>query len=196
MRGSDRGMMRTMRRPSRHLFTALSAVSLLLCVAVCVLWVRSYWYADAIYLGLREQPDGRSRIVLLSQQGACSVHYDAIDGGKPYRWSDTFRSAYRINVPHAQAQPVRDTFRREGHEFFGFAFMYSLRSGPRGSRISTTAFALPHWTLVGAFAAVLALWLRRTLRRRSNPTGVCRTCGYDLRATPERCPECGAAAAV
>jgi hypothetical protein len=30
-----------MRRLARHAFTALAALSLLLCVAVCVLWVRS-----------------------------------------------------------------------------------------------------------------------------------------------------------
>jgi hypothetical protein len=31
----------------RRLFTLLSALSFLLCAAVCVLWVRSYWAAFA-----------------------------------------------------------------------------------------------------------------------------------------------------
>jgi hypothetical protein len=45
-------------------------------------------------------------------------------------------------------------------------------------------------------AASLLIPLLRPLRpSRSHrgifPAGVCSQCGYDLRATPERCPECG-----
>jgi hypothetical protein len=33
---------------ARPLFTLLSAVSLVLCVATCILWGRSYWVTDQI----------------------------------------------------------------------------------------------------------------------------------------------------
>jgi hypothetical protein len=54
-----------------------------------------------------------------------------------------------------------------------------------------TALALPWWLLSLLFALRPALLLRRRLARRHHRPGHCPTCGYDLRATPTRCPECG-----
>jgi hypothetical protein len=55
---------------------------------------------------------------------------------------------------------------------------------------------LPYWFLVGltglAPATRLASLALRRLRRVSrSKRGRCSACGYDLRATPDRCPECG-----
>jgi hypothetical protein len=53
-----------------------------------------------------------------------------------------------------------------------------------------TSWAYPVGALV-ACGIVLLILLDRKVQRQLNREGLCVHCGYDLRATPERCPECG-----
>jgi hypothetical protein len=59
---------------------------------------------------------------------------------------------------------------------------------------------LPYWFITLSCAIAPATALRRLRRRmvegRLRQSGRCKTCGYDLRATPNRCPECGTAVAA
>jgi hypothetical protein len=51
---------------------------------------------------------------------------------------------------------------------------------------------VPRWFGVAVALILPALWTwRRIARRRTLFAGLCPACGYDLRATPDRCPECG-----
>ena len=53
----------------------------------------------------------------------------------------------------------------------------------------------PFWSVLLITGVPLALWLSARIRRvRRRAAGRCVRCGYDLRASPSRCPECGHAA--
>ena len=60
------------------------------------------------------------------------------------------------------------------------------------SNESSRELWIPLWFIAAIVAIPGAVWLNQFRRRR--PKGgqvLCSTCGYDLRATPDRCPECG-----
>ena len=65
-----------------------------------------------------------------------------------------------------------------------------------GVTMAWSSFVAPHWMWITLPAALPAARListaRKQIRARGNRRrGLCPTCGYDLRATPDRCPECG-----
>ena len=57
---------------------------------------------------------------------------------------------------------------------------------------SDRVWAAPAWLLTVILAVLPAAWgLGAYRRRRRKRMGLCSVCGYDLRASPDRCPECG-----
>ena len=133
---------------TRRLLNPLTILSLLLCIAVCVLWVRSYWRHDAWNWGTRTGRAGVDSLRGYLSAGAVEV----TPGGL-------------ANIPH-------------GHRVY---------SEPADEGAAT--MLKPNWSFGVIRATRVSTGGLRAWRRP--PPGSCRTCGYDLRATPDRCPECG-----
>lgn len=117
------------------------------------------------------------------------------DGTKwiDYR-SNGQRTRYRAGGPL-----ILDFYRGDAWTFAGFGFDRREAIGqnpalPRTLSTTRDTFVTPWWFIVlltGLPAGYLAITLRYALRRKFSATQ-CRTCGYDLRAGHEKCPECGA----
>ena len=173
----------------RLLFNFAAAVSVVVVAAVLLLWVRSYFVADSFsfFVPLDERVgvgygswSGRGAISLnfyvLSWHSVSPVgddnaakawwHTHSLESATPYTWF-VFRPRW-IDPQASATQP-------------------SMRS-------RAAVLMAPHWMLVIVAAVLPSAWVAgRVRRRRRRQRGRCVTCGYDLRATPEVCPECGTA---
>ena len=166
----------------RRLFTILSALSLLLCVAVCVMWVRSYWVADTLSFRYREGTPTRWFFVTSGRgrAGIASYWFN-------YPWQPTPEWAHgRVGWRTA---PVKPAYAEDSHkvvwERLGVRlYRYADRRNHAAWSLSLSYLYIPLLPL----PLLALLYLFPTRRRRS---GLCPSCGYDLRATPGRCPECG-----
>ena len=104
----------------------------------------------------------------------------------------------------ASIGPVGCTF-RVGHRFHPRVncdgvllvgwWVYVDRSGQLYYHDTAPDYWLPYPALYASLAVCpavwLALWGRERRRVAARRTETCVACGYDLRATPGQCPECG-----
>jgi hypothetical protein len=170
------------RRLARHLITILSAVSLLLCVAVCVLWVRSYHSADNAYVTLGNYP-----FTISSLYGEVSL--SSIDaGGFAYIFLPDWRTQ-RVSELHVSQQRLSQQCQRK---LLGIGIgSFTFQAGPGNTPMTNRVLVLPCWLIASILliptSTRLVAWGRRRQRRHRD---LCVNCGYDLRASPERCPEC------
>jgi len=177
-----------MRRLLRILLTAATALSLVLFLTLVVMCVRSYprgGYAQ------RDRLEGRY------STGAYSV--SSYLGGIRWESVPDFPAKQRITAPAGTASgeslstQVYQPF--PGIIWAEHWLTQSIGASPPTMWVERRDGRVDYWlpiTLTLIMPSIwLGLWFRRRRKWRQVRRGTCPTCGYDLRATPERCPECG-----
>ena len=197
----------------RRLFNLLTALSLLLCVAVAVLWVRTYWVRDQ----MRWATESGSYVQVNTDSGWVGCTLCDETGFAGLEWtggSDPVRFPTGALPDPAQRQRF-DTDERilwfvkssldhglvrieDGRRLVEEGLGKHDPDPPDFGGVTTpyTAYAVricPAVVLLGVMPlARLAAASVRVVRGRSRRSrGLCPRCAYDLRATPGRCPECG-----
>jgi hypothetical protein len=178
-----------------RLLKLLAALSLLLCVAACALWVRAAGVSDRVaWATSRAEPEfALDWFSVRTLPGGLLLRWDRREyaGLRPFEMSP---EVMRLRWDKGQAVPLGvlyppATLRTHA----GFAFARSRTVYGSASEVhSASRLAVPFWAIaLGGVPLPAAFLLRRRLAGRRAARGLCPQCGYDLRATPERCPECG-----
>lgn len=180
-------------RVLRHLCLFLTLLSLLLCMAMSVFWYRSYRYTER--LTYRATSGSRS---LYTRQGDLVLYILRAD------WSNQPASFFGLRYDYDQPGPASSylfirhelSFEAGSTDFFWQRGQFAWWDRRRPDGVLYLMAVAPFWSLALATAipplALLSLRLRAGQRRRRNKSrGLCPVCSYDLRATPDRCPECG-----
>jgi len=182
---------------ARRLLNVLTAVSLLLCAAVAWLWV----WGGIFYVGHRPQWHAsaeRGRLVVQPSDGSghpLSVRIPAPSAMLfclvvPTMWLQRRQSRSDARPASAGRQWQRLSVLPVSYVVVALQiWTEALHWGPTVSFFLWILFAVLLWPVLRQEAAD-----RR--RRIAERNGLCPACGYDLRATPGRCPECGVVPSV
>ena len=161
----------------RWIFNAAAGLSLVLLVGTVGLWVDSNTNARRL---IYHRPRGESFI----SSEAGSVVFDLVE--RPARTSSTPTDRWTY-WRYSPRRATRMTQTRLDRYRWGFGYGWA-KTVP--IRAASYAFAVPHWLFALLFAVLPLVWGIKRWRSRV-PPGHCKRCGYDLRASEERCPECG-----
>jgi hypothetical protein len=180
----------------RRLFNIFAAVSVLLFIAVVAIWAATYRTAR---IGTFRRDESIVYFVA-SHGGKLELAVQTLTppvGGPQYEADiGTYgRLAILCDGNTASATTFAPHYAQEGSLGFGksrYRGRFAVGPQPMRHAVEARAYFVPYWALLLVAAVAPGKLARGRYRAyRRSRRGLCAGCGYDLRATPGRCPECG-----
>lgn len=184
-------------RLARYVLNTVTVVSVFLCAATIVLWISTAFCQLSFQ---RASDDDEWPPIFLScspmlPRGHAFVRWQPLPSGE---WHPAL---VRRTLAEAQESQVVQVSLDFGADSRWSCPGLSLGLVHRDGHVFGWNVEFSYWAfaslfgILPAFAAVRVYFKAFVMRRRI-AQGLCPACGYDVRATRDRCPECGSASAT
>jgi hypothetical protein len=158
-------------------------ITSLLCVGAAVFWIRSLWRSDLVLLQRMQQPGTPSWVKVHNE-----IWFASASGTFSLGWS-----SWQDSLPHARAM-WRRIVQSQPTATWNDLQLHATWRGNRFGTLWISSLYVPYPLIMLALSLPWVWqWMRERRQKRVTALNLCPRCGYDLRASPERCPECGLA---
>jgi hypothetical protein len=193
---------RLRRTLGRFLLAAATSLSLLVCMAGIAAWAGSYWACETLgwyanrwhgqhcdVQGYGLSSDSGGLLIFCLRRDAHIRPGD--DEGEWFKRDNPDLYGFNHFSHEPAGYPYMTDYAGQGRA--GFGHFFGSPQSPNPLMTYDDHFVVfPAWLIVVVAAVLPARWLATSVRRRrASRLGLCLRCGYDLRASGGRCPECG-----
>jgi hypothetical protein len=184
----------------RRLFAYFAVICLALAILSITLWARSYRQAE--WLERRTESPGTAEIarsVVRAVWNAGGIRLTVVSSPWPLppppKIASPIDTGWYFNTDSDPRDYASDFF-VPVNDWTAWGFSFYSETAPIVAHSPTDRtfhLIMPFWALTLILLILPFVWLLKTYRRMMRTArNLCPRCAYDLRATPDRCPECGA----
>ncbi len=187
-----------------RVFNITTAISCLICAATIGGFIRSFWIYDCQSFRFFRRGTVTSAAYSLPSNNITELSLGSMRGGIFVCLSDVsghdIQPVAMMAVTHLPARYYPHPYvfdpQAKGWELLGVCYVHmAYEQSSFGTTSRFHSVVVPYVVIILVFAALPIRWLiafrRSRICRFRRLHKLCPRCGYDLRASPGSCPECG-----